>query len=101
VAFNEFDFEVEIPFRNERGLMIFLDITPNDFFEKFPSLGSIIKSKCKSENLPVNEIKPYITKDYIGAILNPDKPNRIKCFTPRDNLSSHLIGSLVSDVLQQ
>ena len=80
--------------------MIFLDITPSDFIKKFPSLGSIIIAKCKNENLPLSGIKPYITKDFVGAILNPEGPNKIKCFTDRSNVKSEL-SNLLLGILQK
>lgn len=81
--------------------MIFLDMTPSEFLEKFPLLGETIKSKCESESLPIDGIKPYMTKENIGAILNPEEACQIRCFTPRDKLKSHLMGSLLAGILRQ
>lgn len=76
-------------------------MTPREFIEKFPLLGETIISKCKSESLPIDGVKPYITKENIGGILNPDEECQIRCFTPRDKLKSHLMGSLLAGILQQ
>lgn len=79
--------------------MVFLDLTAEEFFDKFPFVKKTIVEKCNSLNLPINNIQPYITKDYIGAVLNPGQPNRIKYFTPRDEEISHIKGMLIEDIL--
>lgn len=46
--------------------MIYLDITADEFFLKHPELKEQCSKICKEMNIPLKNIKPYITKDTIG-----------------------------------
>lgn len=52
--------------------MIYLNISVDEFFTKHPELKDQCINICKEMNIPLNQIRPYVTKETIGVEFDED-----------------------------
>lgn len=82
--------------------MIYLDIKISEFFKQHSTIYSLAKESCEEHGYDLHRVQPYITKEMVGVILNPDATSRRrKIFTHRDVNKQEFYGNLIANTLLQ
>lgn len=80
--------------------MIFLETNIDDFLVQFPSLKNGSLRTCQKYNLDINQAKPFITKEKVGILLNPNEECPITIHVFRDEELNKEAVSFFTHVLQ-
>lgn len=56
--------------------MIFPDVELTSWLKKFPHFKGPLNDLCEDYDLNLNLAVPFITKEKVGVLVNPDEPGR-------------------------